>query len=661
MSLIQRNAVPLFILLAVIVVGVGVLLSRSPFAFGEEPVGCDTSTVGISINITNESGSSVAVVSHGDNIGYTVNLSIPELPEGETACNYGSGILTVTLPGGEQVAVAGTDDTEIIPTVQVGSIYTAPRVAYTVNQNDGVQNASGNVELSARVDYSGGTTFSAVEGEEAAASQSKLVRMTPPSIVIEVTPAGNPGADTQTVYQGQKALFEITVTNTGGFELSDITVTDALAPDCDRAAGTLDTLPVGTSTAPYVCGVTPDTFLTNEAIVTAKATAKDSSGAPVEIEATNSDTSEVVFGEVAVGITIDPPVQVIRTGTEATFDITVTTPSVTALDDVTVTVVRVDGDDGSFDLSECSSAFGTVAADAEVSPYSCSAILPLGRSMVTATVVGTLPGTTEPLPAATASADVQVIAPGLAIVATSGADTVRGLPTVRKGQAAALAISVYNNGDSTLSDVSVVNSVGYPEAQNCDLSLINLGQFDAGESLTINCSTGNLDAITDFVFNVTANARDGSEERAKSDPVTIGILDPSTAVGLSEHNTVVLRLVVQTLTVTETNDGDSLLRDVKVELQSNGVVPLSREPLTRDSMEYVGGDLNGDAILDPGETWEWRVITVSVAGDVVLLSGDALNLELTAIGYGVDELDGVVTHPGDVEELSTIEVPIVTQ
>ena len=658
MSLIQRNAVPLFILLAVIVVGVGVLLSRSPFASGQEPVDCDTSAVGISISITNGSGRSVAVVSHGDIIGYTVNLSIPELPVGEIACNYTGGVLAVTLPNGEQVPLAGTDDTDVIPTIQVGSVYTAPRVAYTVNQNDGVQNASGNVELSARVDYSGGTTFSPVGGEEAAASQSKLVRMTPPSIVIEVTPAGNPGADTQTVYQGQEALFEITVTNTGGFELSDITVTDALAPDCNT---TIAILGVGESTAPYICGVIPDSSLTNEAIVTAKATAKDSSGVPVEIEATNSDTSEVVFGEVAVGITINPAAQVVRTGTDAAFNITVTTPSVTALNDVNVTVVRVDGDGGSFDVPECGREFGSVAADGEASPYSCSAILPLGRSTVTATVSGTLPGTAEPLPAASASADVQVIAPGLAIVATSGAETVRGLPTVRKGQAAPLAIAVYNNGDSTLFNLSVASSVGYPEAQNCDRNLSNLGQLDAGESISAQCSTGNLGTKTDFVFNVTATARDDSEERADSEPVTVDILDPSTAIGLSEHNTVVLRLVVQTLTVTETNDGDSPLKDVKVELQSNGVVPLSREPLTRDSMEYVGGDLNGDAILDPGETWEWRVVTVSVAGDVVLLSGDALNLELTAIGYGVDELDGVVTHPGDVEELSTIEVPIVTQ
>ena len=53
MSLIQRSAVPIFILLAVIAVGVGAFMTtRSPIAFGEEPVGCNVSTVGISVLVT---------------------------------------------------------------------------------------------------------------------------------------------------------------------------------------------------------------------------------------------------------------------------------------------------------------------------------------------------------------------------------------------------------------------------------------------------------------------------------------------------------------------------------------------------------------------------------------------------------------------------------
>ena len=50
--------------------------------------------------------------------------------------------------------------------------------------------------------------------------------------------------------------------------------------------------------------------------------------------------------------------------------------------------------------------------------------------------------------------------------------------------------------------------------------------------------------------------------------------------------------------------------------------------LTQDSVEYVGGDIGDDGIMDVGETWEWRVVTVGIAGDFVLLSPDAHKHEL---------------------------------
>ena len=153
-----------------------------------------------------------------------------------------------------------------------------------------------------------------------------------------------------------------------------------------------------------------------------------------------------------------------------------------------------------------------------------------------------------------------------------------------------------------------------------------------------------------------------------------------------------MRLVVQTLQVTETNDGDSPLTNICVELDPTGnVLPLaasssdammeegqamegesmSADPcagaapevmvLTKDSVEYVGGDTGDDGIMDVGETWEWRVVTVGIAGDYVALPSEALNMRFVAIGHGIDALGGDVTFPGDAEELGEIEVPIVTR
>ena len=113
-----------------------------------------------------------------------------------------------------------------------------------------------------------------------------------------------------------------------------------------------------------------------------------------------------------------------------------------------------------------------------------------------------------------------------------------------------------------------------------------------------------------------------------------------------------LRLVVQVLTITETNNGDSPLTDVYV-----NVMP-SDTRLDINSKEFIGGDDSGDGILDPGETWEWRMVIVSVAGDHVVVAGDAGAIDVTATGHGTDpvgwghnlpSLPHGTAHPGSTD------------
>ena len=249
MSLIQRNAVPLFILLAVIAVGIGALISsRSPIAFGEEPVGCNVSTVGISILTTDANGAFVSETYHGASINYQVILSIPELPVGDIACNYEGGAISITLPNGEEQLVAGT-----VPTVQVGAPFVAPAVSYVVDQGDAT-----NLELNARANYQGGVSLSVPEGEVAPAASgavSSTMRLSPPGIELIMTP------DTQLVYLGQPASFDVTVNNTGGFALSNVFVSDRQAADCERQFATLA---VGASET-YNCTLIPGNNIINEA------------------------------------------------------------------------------------------------------------------------------------------------------------------------------------------------------------------------------------------------------------------------------------------------------------------------------------------------------------------------------------------------------------
>ncbi len=666
MSLIRRNTVPLFVLIAVIAVGVGVLASTGPFAFGEEPEGCDAAAVGISIYTTDEEGNSVTVVSNGDVVTYRVTLSIPELPAGETACNYLGGTLTITLPNGNEVAVAGTEDTGDIPTVQVGSPFTAQSVSYTIDQND-----ASNGELTVRANYAGGSALSVDEGEqapEATASVSNVLRMTPPSIAIEKI------TTTPIIFFGQTAGFNITVVNTGGYQLTNVTITDTQIESCDGMS--FGTLAVGEEKAD-TCSALLDGDITNEAY----ATASVPGGPPAGMETVTSepDSASVSVEGLNIAIIVETTTPHIRVGNQGEASITVIMPPQTAVSDVTVTVEQA---------PQCDAFWEVLPAGAEET-YTCiletdpavEGSLPLGTTAIVGVVTGSVPDV--PL-SAEDSVDVSVFS--LALNVTIDPEE----QTIRSGDTASFTINVSNQADDILSDVIVTNET----VPDCATTFESLAP---GEVQTYECS---LDGVTDdmeTIVDVVATAADGAPVSA-TDSATVIILRPSTAIEVADVNTMVLRLVVQTLKITETNDGDSALSNICVEFDPSGsilprqamdamegegmmegeammeegeamAVPADpcAEPtpgimlLTRDSVEYVGGDIGDDNIMDVGETWEWRVVAVGVAGNYVGLSEGARSMNLVAIGHGTDILGGDVTYPGDVEELAQIEVPIIAQ
>ena len=667
MSLIQRNLIPILVLLAVIGAGLGILTVSSPFASGQEAESCDTG-VGIGIKTRNDSGQNVASVRHGDVINYGVTLSLLEPEPGTTYCNFGGGALTITLPSGEAVVVAGSEDTPAIGTISTGSPFASTAVEYVVNQDDGVQAnqddlANDNVELTVRARYSGGHTLNSAgeqQGAEVEASGSNLIRMVAPSVEIDISPSVVQEAalpDSQTVYQGQVASFNVVVTNTGGFQLSNIAVAsledtevgEVSVADCERAADSFEPLAVGASTAVYTCGTTTEVSFVQRVQVAADASTRNAALEAIAIPVSDDDTTNVFYGTVEVSIIITAQSPVVRLEENGVFDLTATTPTATALDSVTI-AVRVDGvgEDQSTDSVDCSRDFGTVAADSEVDPYACSEAMFQGINTITATISGTVPGT-ETVLQATATTQVEAITPGLSIVITPGEQT------IRSGEAAQLTFTV-TNGASALTGVSVIdpdpnNDAGL-EMSSCDIALDGIGDLAPDQEIAIICTTVSLTEITSYEAVAVGTASDNSTEPSEVATALVKILSPSTAIGVSEHTTVVVRLVVQTLTVTETNDGDSPLTDVKVNVEPTGI------ELNRDSKEYVSGDANNDSILDPGETWEWRVVTVAIAGDVVLLPAEYQTMEITAIGYGVDQLGGEVTIPGDADEIGVIEIPI---
>ena len=132
-------------------------------------------------------------------------------------------------------------------------------------------------------------------------------------------------------------------------------------------------------------------------------------------------------------------------------------------------------------------------------------------------------------------------------------------------------------------------------------------------------------------------------------------------VSLLNGGSTVVQLVIQTVVITETNDGDSDLTNVYVDVDAAGIGPdLTGMRLDRNSPQFVGSmgeDANDDDVLNPGETWEWRVVVVGVAGNVVLLDAGSSSIAVTASGYGTDSLGGVVNPLTDADEIETQSLP----
>ena len=175
----------------------------------------------------------------------------------------------------------------------------------------------------------------------------------------------------------------------------------------------------------------------------------------------------------------------------------------------------------------------------------------------------------------------------------------------------------------------------------------------------IACSTAALTEETGYEAVAIGTARDNTTEPSGVATAIVRILSPSTDVGVSllDGGSMVVQLVVQTVVVTETNDGDSDLMDVYVDVNAAGIGPdLTSMRLDRNSPQFVGSfgeEANDDDVLNPGETWEWRVVVVGVAGDVVLLEAGATGIDVTADGYGIDSLGGEVNPETDADESET--------
>ncbi|MFD8495576.1 CARDB domain-containing protein [Amycolatopsis sp. NPDC059657] len=209
-------------------------------------------------------------------------------------------------------------------------------------------------------------------------------------------------ADPKPLLTGQQATFTLIVKNTGDVPLTEVTVTDPLAPAC---AITIGTLAPGAVSSPITCTVTmPGHDLTN----IATATGNDPTGRPV----TSTDDATVKLATPAITLTKKADATT-TPGATVTFTLTVTNTG-------NVDLTPVEATDPT--NPQCDRKFDTLAAG-DHREWTCTALAPQSGDLTnTATATGT-PDTAQPSTPVTdsATAIVKVNTPGTPDVTPSPA------------------------------------------------------------------------------------------------------------------------------------------------------------------------------------------------------------------------------------------------
>jgi uncharacterized repeat protein (TIGR01451 family) len=217
-------------------------------------------------------------------------------------------------------------------------------------------------------------------------------RVLSPSIAIEKT------ADPTVIYAGDTVTYTYTVTNYGNAALSDVAVGD---DKCSPVSGPTEISGNGDGVLDpgevwgYACITTLDQDTTNIATVAGT----DSLGRT----ARNTDTAFVDVIHPDIAIAKLPDTQVVVSGTNAVFTITVTNTGDVTLDDVTVADVLA---------SDCDADLGSLDAQ-ESSTYTCTLAGVTADFTNSATVTGTPPVGDDV--SGSDSADVTVVYPDLSV------------------------------------------------------------------------------------------------------------------------------------------------------------------------------------------------------------------------------------------------------
>ena len=357
-------------------------------------------------------------------------------------------------------------------------------------------------------------------GNPASDSDTADVDVVTPAITIAKTP------DLQSVGLNGTPTFTISVANTGDIDLTNVVVTDALAPACDA---TFATLPVG-ATETYSCdGTATAADFTNTAAATA-----DSPVGPVS----DSDTADVTVLLPGIDIQKTPDTQLVGPGGTATFTITVTNAGATPLSNITV------GDP----LAPACDATIAALAIGESTSYDCDVTGITGDFTNTASVTAEDPLGNPVVDSDTA--DVDFVDPAITVSKTPD------LQTLLAGEDAAFTVTVTNTGDTDLTNVVLSD----PLAPGCDATFASLA---IGASETVGCSVTGVPASFTNVATATADTPIGTQV-SDSDDALVEVVTPGVEIQKTPDTQQIHSGDDVTFTITVTNTGDQDLVDLVV-------------------------------------------------------------------------------------------------
>ncbi len=385
-------------------------------------------------------------------------VTISKTPDLQQVPVGGDALFTITVTNTGDVDLTGVTVTDAV----------APSCATSIGDLAAGASSTHTCTLTVTADLTNTATVTAVDplANTISASDTADVEVLVPSIEIQKTP------DLQLVPVGDPATFTISVTNTGETDLTDVTVTDVLAPDCDTVIASL----IVGATQTHTCSVTPSADFVN----TADVTATDPVGGTV----TDSDTADVDVIAPALAIAKTPDLQSVPLGGDATFTIEVTNTGDVDLTDVTIADPAAPA---------CDTTIASLATGASTS-YTCSLVGITADFTNTASVAATDP-LGNPVDGGSDTADVTVLYPAVSI------DKSPDSQAVGVGGDAVFTITVTNSGQVDLPLVTVTD----PAAPDCDASV---GPLVVGASTAYSCTVA--DVLTDFTNTATVDATDAN-------------------------------------------------------------------------------------------------------------------------------------------------------